>query len=521
MKYQVALIFGIALVSRFAGAVTCENLTTLSTAEMKVTLAAVVSSSGSAAQLPPDIGTLPPFCRVAATLTPSPDSAIRIEVWMPISGWNGKYEGTGNGGFAGGIDLGALAAGLRRGYAVANTDMGTAPPSGGDADALIGHPEKWLDWGTRSTHEMTLAAKKIVAAFYASAPRHSYFVGCSTGGEQGLMEAQRFPDDYDGIVAGAPANNRTHLHIEILWDSVVSTRDAGSTIPPDKLSLITHAALKACPESKAVLSDDFFSYDPSACHWDPQSLVCKADGASQCLTQEQATTARDLYQGPIDPVTHQAIYPGVPLGSEFGWSALGPKDDQPPFASLFKWVFGSDWNFRAFDFSRDVSLMDTRLAQMLNATNPDLTAFKARGNKLIVYHGWADWLVPPQESINYYEQVANAQAKAARSHHRVKEEETNDFYRLFMIPGMSHCAGGPGLNTVNVIDSIESWVETGVAPAKIDAARVDNGATSMTRPVCPYPQTARYLGTGDTANASSFSCSNSNQSSARTDSLPR
>ncbi len=447
---------------------------------------------------------LPPFCRVAATLMPSPDSSIRIEVWMPVSGWNGKYEGTGNGGYAGRIQYHSLAAGLRLGYAVANTDMGTAPSTGLDGDALIGHPEKWQDWGVRATHEMTLAAKQIIQAYYNREPRHSYFRSCSTGGEQGLMEAQRFPDDYDGIVAGAPANNRTRLHMEIFWNFAVSHKNPADNLPSAKLPMITQAVLHACSASKAVPSDNFLT-DPSTCHWDPQALLCKAGDAGDCLTAEQVKTVRSIYQGPTNPATHVSIYPGVPRGSEFGWGDF-LQATTPPYDALFKWVFGPTWNWRTFDFNRDVASVDARLAPVLNATNPDLSVFKAHGHKLIVYHGWADWLVPPQESVNYYENVVDAQANAAESHHRDKNEETQEFFRLFMVPGMSHCSGGPGLNTIDAFPSLELWMEKGVEPKEIIAQRRTGSATEMTRPVCPYPQSARYIGTGDTNKAANFFC---------------
>lgn len=366
---------------------------------------AVTESEGRlTAYTSPPIQDLPSFCRIAVTLMPSADSKIRIEVWMPTSGWNGKFEGTGNGGYAGSIAYGELAAGLRRGYAVANTDMGTSPTAGENDDALIGHAEKWADWGWRSTHEMTVAAKIIINAYYGKKPRFSYFTGCSTGGEQGLMEAQRFPDDYDGIIAGAPANNRTRLHMDILWNFSVARKSPANYLPAAKLAIITHAVLNACAASKAVPSDNFLS-DPSNCPWDPQSLMCKAGDAPDCLTAEQVVTVRNIYGGPSNPATGALLYPGLPRGSEFGWNSLMPQTAEPPFGSLFKWVFGPSWNWRTFDFNRDVTTIDARLAPLLNATNTDLDTFKAHGHKLIVFHGWADWLVASQESINYYESV--------------------------------------------------------------------------------------------------------------------
>ena len=486
-------------------AATCESLAHLSLVHGSITMASSVAPNAFVTDGVPPIPDLPAFCRVAATLNPAPDSNIHIEVWMPTLGWNGKYEGTSNGGYAGRIRYGGLADGLRRGYAVANTDMGTSVPEGASADALVGHPERWADWGWRSTHEMTVAAKLIVQAFYGREPEHAYFNGCSTGGEQALMEAQRFPDDYDGIVAGAPANNRTRLHMAILWNYAAGDRTPADNIPAAKLPVITEALLNACTAAKAVASDAFLT-SPENCHWDPNAMLCKSGDAPNCLTAEQVTAVRNLYSGPVNPRTHESIYPGVPRGSEFGWPDLMPKAGNPPYTSLFKWTFGADWSWRTFDFDHDVATVDDRLAPILNATSPDLKTFKAHGHKLLMYHGWADWLVPSQESINYYKSVLEAQAGAAASNHQTEDQETQTFLRLFMVPGMSHCGGGPGLSSVDPLSSLELWMEKGVAPERLIAWREDHGKMLMTRPVCPFPQTARYNGTGDINQTASFSC---------------
>jgi feruloyl esterase len=505
---SIALLVVSAPLCLPALATTCESLQNESLAQASITSARTVPMGTFVPEHDSrPIHDVPAFCRVEAVLTPSPDSRIRIEVWMPAQGWNGKYEGTGNGGFAGVIAYGALADGLRRGYAVANTDMGTARPMMDNADALIGHPEKWADWGWRATHEMTVAAKKIIRAYYGRDPQLSYFTGCSTGGEQALMEAQRFPDDYDGIIAGAPANNRTRLHMDILWNFAAAEKDPADYIPPAKLQIITEAMLKACGKAKGVNSDAFLSF-PEQCQWDPAALQCTSGEAANCLTANQVATARKLYDGPRNPATHQSTYPGLPRGSEFGWAGAMPQTGRPPYDSIFKWVFGPTWNWKTFDFNRNVAAVDARLGPMVNATSPDLSAFKARGHKLIAFHGWGDWLVPPQESLNYYGSVAKAQAAAARGHERSTEQETQSFYRLFMVPGMSHCSGGPGLNTVDLLPSLELWVEQKIAPESVIAKRVDEGKTVLTRPLCPYPKTARYNGTGDAAN---FFCANPSQ----------
>jgi len=505
MRHTLLIVLcGFVLGSRcFASS--CESLERLSLSNGKI--AAVVSEpAGTLIGLTEKpIDNLPAFCRVAATLKPSGDSNIRIEVWMPVSGWNGKFEGTGNGGYAGGIAYQSLADGLRGGFAVTNTDMGTSPPPGQNADALVGHPERWRDWGSRSTHEMTVAAKQIIRAFYGKEPAFSYYFGCSTGGQQGLVEAQRFPDDYDGIVAGGPANNRTRLHMDFIWNFAAAEGTPGSYIAAEKLSLMSDTMLNACAAQKAVASDKFLS-DPPACHWDPQALLCKAGDAPDCLTAEQVATATKFYDGPSNPATHEPVYPGLTRGSELQWNEVLPKDGAPLLDSLFKWTFGANWNWRTFDFNRDVSVVDATLASMVNATDPNLETFKKHGHKLIVYHGWSDVIVPSLESINYYRSVENAQAEDAVRDHHNKTEETQIFFRLFMVPGMAHCGGGPGLNGIAPFESIVTWVEKGLPPEKIIAGRYESGVKQMTRPVCPYPQVARYNGSGDSNDAASFSC---------------
>lgn len=485
----------------------CDDLTKLQLPHVKITRAAVEQGDGPIAQVSASMRDLPPFCRVDAVLMPTADSEIRVEIWMPVEKWNGKFEGTGSGGFAGSIQTWGLADGLRHGYAVANTDMGTASSTGLDGDALIGHPEKWTDWGMRATHEMTTVAKELIRAYYKKPPQHSYFNGCSTGGEQGLMEAQRYPEDYDGIVSGAPAHNRTRLHMAILWNFVMSEGAPETRIPAQKLPLLANAVLNACAAQKAVPTDAFLSFDPAGCRWDPQTLVCKAGDRPDCLTAEQVATAKKIYAGPSNAATHAAIYPGVEPGSESGWSSFVPENGEAPYGALFKWVFGPQWKWQSFDFNRDVAKVDARLGPVLNATSPDLSAFKADGHKLILYHGWADWLVPSRESLNYYENVVDANAKSAVEDHRSKLDETRTFLRLFMIPGMAHCGGGPGLNNVEALTPLEQWVEDGVAPESLKAWRDDHGTTTISRPVCAYPQVARYDGKGDVNDARSFACS--------------
>jgi feruloyl esterase len=491
-----------------AHAANCERLAQLKLPNVTITQAELVPAGAFTPPAGVPIQNLPAFCRVAATLTPTADSSIRIELWMPESGWNSRFVGTGNGGFAGGLSWGSLAGELKRGSAVANTDMGMRPPEGSDASAFVGHPEKWADWGYRATHEMTVVSKLIVKAYYETAPRYSYFSGCSTGGEQALAEAQRFPDDYDGILGGAAANNRTGVHTSILWNYVVTQRDPGGYIPAAKLPMLAAAALAACDEADGL--KDGLIADPHQCHFDPASLQCAGADAETCLTAAQVQTAQRIYAGPVNPRTKRQIYPGVEPGAELAWRSFGPvpgKTAPPPFEAIFQWALGASWNWRTFDFDHNFTDMVAKLGPSVDAVNPDLSAFRSRGHKLLVYHGWADPLVVPGEAIDYREAVlARRQRDAgAKATPAAIQRETDRFYRLFMVPGMAHCGGGPGLTDFHGMDALVKWVEQGVAPDSIVASGKPGGV-SVERPVCPYPQVAKYRGSGNVNEAASFVC---------------
>ncbi len=476
----------------------CKEMASLSTETVQITQATVVQSGVFTPAHGKAFDGLPPFCRVTAVLHPVPASAIRIELWMPLSNWNGRLEGTGNGGFAGNIYYSPLAEGVKRGYAAVNTDMGMALPPGEDATAFIRRPDAWKDWGYRATHEMTVEAKRLVAAFYSRPAAHNYFAGCSTGGEQALMEAQRYPDDYDGIVGGAPPNDRTGVHLSILWNFVTTERAPEDHLPEAKLRFLAAAVMKAC-DARDGLADGIIG-DPQKCSFDPGSIACSGSDSENCLTPAQVTVVRKLYRGPVDPRTGKQIYPGLPKGSELAWDQLGPTaNGQPPYAPIFTWVFGRDWNWRSFDFDRDVTAMNKKLAKYVNATSPNLDAFRHRGHKLLIYHGWADWLVVPGGSIDYRNALARRYGK-----------ELGSFYRLFMEPGMKHCNGGAGPDHFDALDAVVNWVEKGRAPDDMIASQLTPGQASgpplRTRPLCPYPEVARYRGSGSVDQAANFSC---------------
>ncbi|KQT09317.1 hypothetical protein ASG30_12100 [Ramlibacter sp. Leaf400] len=482
---------------------------------------------------------VPPFCKVSAVATPTPDSLINIEVWLPTQAdWNGRFEGIGNGGYAGTIAVGApaMVVGLRRLFAVATTDMGTAPSANNNGDLLVGHPQKWEDWGHRATHVMTTVSKQLIAAHYGRAPAFSYFNGCSTGGQQALMTAQRHPGDYDGILAGAPANNRTHVHTGLVWNFQAQKATLASTFNSDHARLITAAVARACAVKSGGLAQDTFLTDPRTCDWDPGELQCTSPLSTNCLSPEQVAAARTIYQGATNRATGRRIASASTRGAEsdslFGWQSQGRAE--PQFGSLFKWVFGLAWQATTYDFDQHMAAVDSLLAPILNANNPDLGAFRARGGKLIAYHGTADPLIPVQDLINYYHRVAQAQPGSLK----VGLDRTRQFFRLFVVPGMAHCAGGDGPNAFGNLFSgavvapeppaadvshdamvaLQNWVEGGSGPDALTATKYVNDQPAQgiqaQRPVCAYPQFPKYVA-GDPTAAASFTCAdNGNAASA-------
>jgi feruloyl esterase len=529
---RMGLLIAIGWAAAIAGANSgraadaCASLTDLKIEGAAITVAEGVSAGSFTAADSKSYANLPAFCRVTATLSPVHDSAIRVEMWLPQEGWKGVFEGTGNGGYGGRFIYPAMAAGLRRGYAVINTDQGTVPATALNGDDLVGHPVKWRDWGFRSTHLMTVAGKEIAAAFYGKEPSRSYFLGCSTGGQQALVEAQLYPADYDGVVAGAPVVNRTHLHAAFVWSRQAAERTRGSVLGHDKLMLLKKAVVAACAPGAGGAASDAFVADPLHCAFDPASLVCKAGDAPDCLTPEQAETAKGFYAGPTNPRTGEQIYPGWARGSEgpaFGWAAeegdppLSLKE--PAFDSLFKWVFGPNWDWRKFDFDHDMAEADAVLGPDVNgATVANIDAFKAHGGKLLIYHGWADSIVNPLGTVAFYDALARAQGGP---------DQLQSSARLFLLPGVEHCGlgGGDGPDAVgsehglpapevdaehDVLAAVAQWVETGTPPEKLIATKYQGDDPTkpvvMQRPICPYPKRARYAGSGDTNAAASFVC---------------
>ncbi|MGH8150146.1 MAG: tannase/feruloyl esterase family alpha/beta hydrolase [Steroidobacteraceae bacterium] len=440
---------------------------------------------------------LPTFCRVSAVIAP----AIDFEVWLPLQGWNGKFEGTGNGGYAGAIIYRELADGVRRHYATANTDMGHKSTSPDPGSWALGHRELVSDQGYLAQHLTAERSKAIVRAFYHRRPRRSYFVGCSSGGWQGLTEAERYPHDYEGILAGAPAMQVIHLHAATIWTNLAANR-----IAPSKFPLVARAVLAQCDASDGVR--DGLVSEPLACHFSPTELACKpGEKPATCLTPVEVKAWQDIYSGLHDS-SGQPLYPGWPRGTEEALLLMRQPFVAALAASTFKDMVFADphWDYHHIDYDRAVRLGDARLGAILNNSSPDLRAFRRAGGKLILWHGWADPLISPLHTLEYYRKVA---AFFADSHPAAESTEIThiqDFARLFLLPGVHHCGGGPGPDQFDGLGALAGWVERGVAPSRIVASHVSHGVATMTRPLCAYPEVAKYIGHGSTDDAANFEC---------------
>jgi len=487
--------------------VACDSLASLLLPDGTITVAEAVAAGAFTPPMPPgrslsegqarQYAALPAFCRVAATLTPSSDSDIKVEVWMPAEGWNGKLQAVGNGAFTGSLRYGggrSMASGLERGYATASTDTGHA---GGSAEFGYEHPEKVVDFGWRSVHEMTVTAKSVIAAYYGDGPRYAYWFGCSAGGRQAMKEAQRFPDDYDGIIAGAPGNDwmgraagslRIAHHLEAHEDAQLSA---------EKVELVQMAVLEACDAADGVT--DKVVGDPERCDFDPAVLQCSGADDDGCLTAAQVGTVQMLYSSPKNPKTGRPIT-GVFPGSESNWTDLGwTRSARASGLDQYRYlVYGDpEWTIDRFDFETDIVKAEETDDDTLNALDPNLQPFFDRGGKLLAYHGWSDAQISPANATQYYQRVLET----------VGDEATvRDGFRLFMAPGMGHCAGGEGPSAFDALTVMEAWVEEGQAPDRIVASRTRDGVVDRTRPLCPYPQLAVYTGTGSTDDAENFVC---------------
>lgn len=467
---------------------------------------------------------LPAFCRIEAEAAPSDDSRITFEVWVP-SPWNGKLVTTGNGGYSNALSYRDMANALAQGYAATGGDTGHQSA----ADDLLwgqGHPERIADWGSRSVHAITVPAKRIVERMAGRAPRRAYFYGCSTGGHQAYAEMQRYPDDFDGVVAGAPGNNRVRLNVGFLWQFLANRRKGTREVilPASKLPLLTQRAVAACDANDGAT--DGVVDDPRTCRFDPATLQCAGNDGPECLTSEQVRAVKQMYGGARNPRTGDVIYPGWPPTSEAltvlasgapasGWHQYWGVSE-PTRANFWRaWLFNDrTWDPWQFDFDRHVALAEQRIGPLVDQTSVDLSTFKSRGGKAIVFQGWQDPVVNAIDTIAYYERLRTVQGS---------QSATDEFFRLFLVPGMGHCGGGPGAVSFGnsgekppVVDAdhdllmaLDAWVERGRAPDRIIASRVlpeAPGGVARTRPLCAYPRRATYTGVGSTDRADSFIC---------------
>ena len=464
---------------------------------------------------------LPAFCRVVGVATPTPQSKIGFEVWLPEQRWSGRYVQAGNGGLAGVIFHPLLAQLLARGHATSSTDNGhQASPI--DGSWAIGQPEKVRDFAERAVQVTNGIAKAMVAKFYQKPAERSYFFGCSEGGREALIAAQRYPDAFDGIVVGAPAADWTHLLTGFAWRSQALHGSQEGYIPESKLPFIQAAAMKACDAKDGV--EDGLVADAS-CRFDARKLECRGSSTDQCLTKAQVSSLERLYADLRDPKTNVVIAPGYvpsgenetgPMGGGVRQYAFGAKQGQSAQLAFSTGYFGGfvferpDWDFRSFDVTRDLPIARQKLGALMDATDPDLTKLRKSNVKLLQYHGLLDGSIPPAMSTHYFDRV------------QARMGNTQDYYRLFLAPGVLHCGFGPGPNVFgnlatpgadadhDTLLALERWVEKGVAPASIIATKYTNDDPSKpvlrTRPLCPYPQVAKWDGKGDIDRSESFKC---------------
>ena len=486
-----ASLASLALLAGTAHAADCSALTLRGAGSIEVR--ELVKAGGFQPEDSGPLSGLPAFCRVVAVLRPVPESAIRVEAWLPAVNWNGRLLGVGNGGFSGSISYAALADGLRRGYATASTNTGHDGSSGRFA---LNQPQQLIDFGYRAVHEMTLAARQFVADFYERPASRAYWNGCSAGGRQGLQSAQRYPEDYDGIIAGAPALDWTGRASSALRVAQAVRAQPGAFLDAQARSLLYRGALAAC-DADDGLADGVIE-SPQRCSFDPQALQCRAGQSQGCLSAAQVQAARAIYASPANPATGRAIT-GLYPGSEPGWNTWGGTAPFGTAVDHFRYIVNGDpdWSPESFRFDQDAPRAESQDANTINALNPDLSRYFRRGGKLLQYHGWSDPQISPGVSPQYHDAVA---ARAGGV------ERIRDSYRLFMVPGMAHCSGGDGASGFDMIPVLEAWVEQGKAPDAIPARRERNGVLDRSRVLCAWPAAARYSGTGDPADARNFRC---------------
>jgi feruloyl esterase len=483
-----ASAIALCLISAGLEAQNCEGLAKLPTTGGATLQAKVVAAGGlNLSESARGFSDLPSFCRAVATLKPTADSEIGIEVWLPAEGWNGKYMAVGSGGWGGSIAYDALADALRRGYATSATDDGHRGEGG---SFILGHPEKFVDFAYRAEHEMTVQAKLLIKAFYKSDPKYSYWNGCSGGGREGLLQAARYPEEFDGVIAGDPANMRRNAWA--LWIANRTFKDKESYIPQSKYSMIHRFVLDACDAKDGV--KDGLIENPATCAVDFKKLACRGADAEDCLTARQVESAQTIIS-PATDAKGKVYFPRLEPGTEMRWARLaGGPDPADLFWDQFRYVVYQDatWDWRQFDLERDASKANA-VNKGVAELDPQLASFAKRGGKLLMYQGWADQQVAPGSSVELYKTM-------------LTQSGDGDWARLYMLPGMGHCSGGEGPDSFDKIGVLEQWVEKGKAPEEIVASHRTAGKVDRRRPLCPYPQVAKYKGSGSIDDAANFVC---------------
>lgn len=437
----------------------------------------------------------PAFCRIRAVIRPGPQSAVGSEIWLPLTGWNGRFLHIASFGWGGSINTDALRAGVQAHYAVATNDTGHSDAVDGEGGRFaMGPRDKLLDYAGRANHGMAIAAKAMIRAFYGRRPAFSYLVGCSLGGLQGLMAARRYPADYDGIVAGAPPNPIVAFNAAQVWPSYLVNRNPARALTQAKLALVAEATIRAC--ATPVGQAQGFVERPDTCTFDPAVLQCAGAERDTCLTADQVEMVRLIHRGPFNPRTGAGIFMGPPRGSEAELGLFIRKEPMSVAADMFRYAAFRDpaWDFGSFNFDDQYDSAVARLGPLLHV-DADLSDYLRRGGKILFYIGWNEYHNPVDLAGYYTRVLASAKGAAARAN-----------ARLFMIPGMGHCAGGPGCDTFSKIGVIDAWVTRGRAPERIETAKYLDGRKVRTRPICAWPEFAAYRGSGDISRADSFAC---------------
>src|SRR5262245_48479755 len=447
------------------------------------------------AQSGPPPQPIPQHCRVTLVLKPTPDSNINAELWLPTENWNGKFLAVGNGGWAGSIQgYGDMQAALRRGYATAATDTGHSAADGPNGMFALGHTEKVVDFAYRALHDMTVKSKRLIDVFYAEPLDYSYYKGCSTGGRMGVMAAQRYPGDYDGIIAGALANRHIHMHTAGSYRSIRLSRHPDEALSETKAKLVNDAVMKQCD----TLGEGFLN-NPRQCSFDFDKLACPAGQSSDsCLTPGEIRSVHTFYEG-LHTSDGRLVFSGQNIGNPIPALVSRPEGPGDNLTDSIK-ILGfqnASYDWREFDLDRDLPIIDARTG-FVDAVDPDLRAFKAAGGKLLLYAGWRDTGITPENTVLYYESVR----EEMRGDPGLAGQD--DWMRLFMVPGMGHCRGGPGVDTFDTLGALEQWRERDVAPSEMPATGRESG---LARPVCAYPKYAKYDGSGDLKEAANWSCS--------------